>query len=85
MHEKLVFNNVSHLFLFIAHFSLLRKTKNWLFFQHKIIVYIDKTFCRDTNCMCIITAVLNKIVAEISYFDIRPIENVKLGSVKGQP
>lgn len=34
--------------------------------------------------MYIIVAVL-KTMAGINYFDNRPIENVKLGSVKGQP
>ena len=34
--------------------------------------------------MYIITAFL-KTMASINYFDNKPVENVKLGSVKGQP
>ena len=71
-------------------YPFLKKKKSWLFFQHQIIVHDYKIFCRLLTlcvcvcvCVCIITFLKN--MAGINYFDNKPVENVKLGSFKGQP
>lgn len=83
MHKKLVFSNVNQ-FLFFVLCAFHLSFKKWLFSQHQVMVHDYKTFCKDVNCVYIITAFLKTMVG-INYFDNRPAENVKLGSVKVQP
>lgn len=59
----------------------------WLFFQHQIIGHDYKIFCRPLTVyihiyIYIITFLKN--MAGINYLDNKPVENVKLGSFKGQ-
>ena len=68
----------------------------WLFFQHQIIVHDYMIFCRPLTvyihiyiyvyvCIYIYIITFLKNMAGINYFDNKPVENVRLGSFKGQP